>query len=222
MWIKVCGIRDLETARAVADLGIDAIGLNFYSRSPRSVSIDDATAISQALPQEIARVGVFVNHSLAEITSIATSCRLDLVQLHGDEPASFLVELARKLPEVRLVRAWRMSADGLGELISLLEVCSREQVRLAGCLVDAHVTGLYGGSGKTVPWQRLAEEYSQETFPPLILAGGLTPDNIAQAISAVRPWGVDVASGVESAPGVKDIELAKRFVTNARTAVAAG
>lgn len=218
MWIKVCGIRDLATAASVAELGIDAIGLNFYARSPRCVVVEDAAAISRMLPKEIARVGVFVNQSLAEIRSIVERCSLDLVQLHGDEPASFLIELAKAVPQVRLIRAWRMPEEGLSDLATFLSECGSHSRELAGCLVDAHVNGMYGGSGKTVPWKRLTEEYSRTVNPPLILAGGLTPANIAEAITTVRPWGVDVASGVESAPGVKDIKLTQEFVANARSA----
>ena len=218
MWIKVCGIRECATAVSVAELGVDAIGLNFYSRSPRSVTREEAIAISNALPKGILRVGVFVNHACSEIESIVSACRLDIVQLHGDERPSFLVELRQKLPDIPLIRAWRMPEEGLGDLTKFLEDCRSHQVPLAGCLVDAHVSGLYGGSGKTVPWQRLSEQYSHQSAPPLILAGGLTPANIAEAISVVRPWGVDVASGVESAPGVKDLQLTKQFVENARSA----
>ena len=218
MWIKVCGIRDRATAVSVAELGVDAIGLNFYSRSPRSVTREEAIEISNALPEGILRVGVFVNHTCSEIESIVSTCRLDIVQLHGDERPAFVVELRQKLPEIPLIRAWRMPEEGLGDLAKFLEECHSQQIRIAGCLVDAHVSGLYGGSGKTVPWQRLSEQYSQQSSPPLILAGGLTPANIAEAITVVRPWGVDVASGVESAPGVKDLQLTKQFVENARSA----
>ena len=219
MWIKICGIRDRETARQVAQTGIDAIGLNFYPRSPRHVAIEEAIAISNILPQEIARVGVFVNHSIPEVESFSLKCRLDVLQLHGDEPPSYFIELKRRLPQVRLVRAWRMRKEGLGHLKTFLGECQSQKLSLEGCLIDSHVEGVYGGSGKKVPWKKLVREYPQDSLPPLIVAGGLTSSNVAEAIAAVRPWGVDVASGVESSPGVKDIELVRQFVRNARQAL---
>ena len=218
MWVKVCGIRDRKTARDVAEIGVDAIGLNFYSGSPRVVAADEAMEISKILPKEVTKVGVFVNHSISDVESLATQCRLDLVQLHGDEAPAYFVELQRRLPQIRLIRAWRMSSDGLGGLKTFLDECDRQTLSLAACLVDAHVAGVFGGSGKTVPWEQLASEYRREEWPPLILAGGLTPDNIAEAISSVHPWGVDVASGVESAPGVKNQGLVRQFLVNARNA----
>jgi phosphoribosylanthranilate isomerase len=218
MWIKVCGIRDCATARQVADLNVDAVGLNFYPRSPRRVAIEDAIAISKLLPAGIARVGVFVNHPIPEVESIASQCQLDLVQLHGDEPPSYFIELHRRLPKVRFIRAWRMGKSGLGGLKSFVNECQSQNFpALAGCLVDAHVEGVFGGSGTTLPWGRLAREYRTDEWPPFILAGGLTPTNVAEAIAAALPWGVDVASGVESASGVKDFELMRQFVENART-----
>jgi phosphoribosylanthranilate isomerase len=219
MWIKVCGIRDTETAVRLAELDVNAVGLNFYSKSSRVVTIEAAVAISRILPKRVERVGVFVNHSVDEIQKIAVECDLDVLQLHGDEPASLLIELQRRMPHKRLIRAWRMGEAGLNDLESLLEVCRRARCDLAGCLVDAHVSGVYGGSGKTVSWQRLFHEYDRDRWPPLILAGGLTPTNIASAIVAIQPWGVDVASGVESSAGVKDLTLVQQFVANARHAM---
>lgn len=218
MWIKICGIRDCETACQVAALGADAIGLNFYPRSSRFVEMNIAEQISQTLPGTVLRVGVFVNHPMNEIESATKRCALDIVQLHGDEPAADLIELHRRLPGVRFVRAWRMGNDGLSGLKAYLDSCRQAAVPLAGCLVDAHVPDMYGGSGKQVPWQQLSEQYSRDEWPPLILAGGLTPANIALAIRSTQPWGVDVASGVESSAGVKDLRLTAEFIANARAA----
>ena len=216
MWIKVCGIRDSQTARQVAELDINAVGLNFFARSPRFVSADDAKQISEIIPSKIARVGLFVNHPISQVEVLANECGLDMIQLHGDESVDDLKELQQRLPRMRFIRAWRMSHTGLGELASFLQECSRRNLELAGCLVDAHVAGMFGGSGKTVDWDLLNNEYDREAWPPLILAGGLVPANIANAILATKPWGVDVASGVESSPGIKDIELVRQFVENAR------
>ena len=216
MWIKICGIRDCETALQVAKSGADAIGLNFYSRSPRSVTIDQAVEISLNLPPEVERVGVFVNHPVSDVASIANKCRLDRVQLHGDETPSDLAELHHLLPHIRLIRAWRMRDNGLADLKIFLDECRLLKISLDACLVDAHVEGSFGGSGKTVCWDTLVREYDCDRWPPLILAGGLTFANVAQAIAATNSWGVDVASGVESSPGIKDPELVRRFVENAR------
>ena len=218
MWIKVCGIRDRQTAREVAQSEIDAIGLNFYANSPRFVTTDEAMEISNLLPVRIERVGVFVNHSILEIERIAQSCRLNAVQLHGDESLSFAAELQQRLPETRLIRAWRMSTEGLAGLARYLDEAEVQKIRFAGCLVDAHVANVFGGSGKTVDWNLLSQEYRQEDWPPLILAGGLHPGNVAEAIRMIKPWGIDVASGVESSPGVKDLERLRQFVANARFA----
>ena len=216
MWIKVCGVRDVETAQQLAELKVDAIGLNFYAGSPRVVSVENAEQISKSVPKDVACVGVFVNHPVREIQSIASRCRLDLIQLHGDEPPSYLADLQRRLPHLRFVRAWRMGKDRLRSLKQYLSECRNWNGELAACLIDAHVGGVYGGSGKTVPWARLASDYQTTNWPPLILAGGLKPENIAEAISISRPWGVDVASGVESSPGVKDLDLVRAFIKNAR------
>ncbi|MEI8018598.1 MAG: phosphoribosylanthranilate isomerase [Schlesneria sp.] len=218
MWVKVCGIRDRKTARDLAEIGVDAIGLNFYSGSPRVIGVDEAREISKILPSQVVKVGVFVNHSISEVETLATQCRLDFVQLHGDETSAYFAEIQRRLPHVRLIRAWRMSSDGLDGLKIFLDECQSKQLNLAACLVDAHVTGVFGGSGKTVPWKQLASEYRRDEWPPLILAGGLTPDNIAEAILSVHPWGVDVASGVESAPAVKDQILVRQFLLKAKSA----
>ena len=198
-------------------MGIDAIGLNFYSRSPRLVTADEAKEISKTIAPTIARVGVFVNQTIPEVEWLANECRLDMVQFHGDESPEYFAEMQTRRPESRLIRAWRMNQEGLGGLALFLQECARLNVKLAGCLVDAHATGVFGGSGKTVDWPELEAQYDVETWPPLILAGGLNPANVAQAITATHPWGVDVASGVETAPGVKDLERVRLFVANARS-----
>ena len=216
MWVKVCGVRDRATAVRIAELGADAIGLNFYGRSPRFVEPEIAVEIAAALPEKVERIGVFVNHPIRNIERIAAECKLDVVQLHGDEPPSYLADLRRRSPALRIIRAWRMAKnlDGLG---TYLKECRHWNCELSGCLVDAQVDGSYGGSGKTVPWERLVREYRFDKWPPLILAGGLTATNVAEAISVTHPWGVDVASGVESTPGIKDLALVQLFIRQARS-----
>ena len=216
MWIKICGIKDEFTAEAVCGLSPDAIGLNFHSQSPRSVTQVVAARIARLIPDEVLRVGVFVNRAASEIEDLAHECRLDLIQLHGDESPEQIAEVRGRLPNLPVIRAWRMAGESLADLETHLSACCSLGIELAGCLIDSRVPGAYGGTGHTVAWDALARAYRRDSWPPLILAGGLTSDNVADAIRSTQPWGVDVASGVESAPGVKDIALVRRFIANAR------
>jgi phosphoribosylanthranilate isomerase len=212
MWIKICGIKDVETARRIAAMGPDAIGLNFYGPSPRVVDIAVAAGIAGELPESVEPVGLFVNHTSDEILTISQTCGLRTIQLHGDEPPDF----AAALPALNIIRAVRVGDDGLDEMSAELMQCRRLGTMPDYCLVDAHVPGQYGGTGQTVSWEMLAGEYRRDEWPPLILSGGLTPRNVAAAIRACRPWGVDVSSGVESTRGVKDLVLVQRFIEAAR------
>ena len=212
MWVKLCGVRDPASAKQLAALGPDAVGLNFHPPSPRFVGNDVAREITAVLPAEIERVGVFVDRPARDIAATVSRVGLTGVQLHGDEPPETLAELRERLPDVRLIRAWRTAADGLQDLAVHLDAAG---VLPDAVLIDARVPGAYGGTGVTVDWERLATTYEPD-WPPLILAGGLTPANVAGAVGVVRPWGVDTAGGVESSPGVKDAALAAAFVTAAR------
>lgn len=214
MWIKICGIRDVETALAVTACGPDAIGLNFYAKSPRVVTQALATEIVVRLPKAVEAVGLFVNHSLDEIHTICQRCDLGTVQLHGDEPPEFVA----KLPQFRVIRAFRVGDEGLDEIAAYLERCRQLDALPWACLMDARVAGAYGGTGQKAPWDLLLRDYDTKNWPPLILAGGLHPGNVAEAVEKVRPWGVDVAGGVESAVACKDIELVRQFVEAARGA----
>lgn len=216
MWVKICGVRDEWTAEQICRLSPDAIGLNFYAKSVRAVSPDVAVRIASLVGDCVQRVGVFVNHSVAEIEDLVRRCRLSAVQLHGDETPVMVAEVAARLPEIPLYRAWRIDGESLRELENHLAECQARGCVPAGCLVDANAPGEYGGTGRTVPWDTVVRLYQPE-WPPLILAGGLNPDNVAGAIRVVHPWGVDVASGVESAPGVKDLQKVQRFIENARS-----
>jgi phosphoribosylanthranilate isomerase len=218
MWVKICGVRDEATAEGVCRLSPDAIGLNFYAKSPRVVAKDVAARISKNAADRVQCVGVFVNHSVAEIEDVAGACRLAAVQLHGDETATMIAELVHRLPDLRVFRAWRMDGDSLAGLERYLADCRSCGVIPAGCLIDSRVPGTYGGTGRTVPWDALVREYQRDLWPPLVLAGGLAADNVATAIRVVLPWGVDVASGVESAPGIKDLDQVRQFIENARRA----
>jgi phosphoribosylanthranilate isomerase len=214
VWVKICGIRNEATACAVAEAGASAIGLNFYPGSPRCIDVATAARIVAALPATVEPVGVFVNASARHMREVAGQCGLRTLQLHGDEPPEVLAELS----EFRLIRAFRVGEAGLAEVRAELARLTAMQVDLAGCLIDARVAGVYGGTGVTAPWSLLAAEWPALGGPPLILAGGLTPQNVAQAVRTCRPWGVDVAGGVESAPGVKNLEQVRAFLRNARDA----
>jgi len=213
--IKICGITRPEDGRLAAEAGADAIGLNFYARSKRYVSPKAAREIAAELPAEVARVGVFVNATAAEILDIADTVPLDWVQLHGDEPPGFLPQLAGR----RIIRALRCGSEGLTPLAEYLEYCESLEAPPAAVLVDALTTdGEYGGTGQQAPWDLLAGSRTWLLGKPLILAGGLVPENVAQAIAHVWPLAVDTASGVESSPGVKDAVRMRKFVAAARRA----
>ena len=206
-------MRDVETAVRIADLGADAVGINFYEASPRSVpDLQTAKSIVDALPASSIAVGVFVNHSVEEIRQIVHFTGLDAVQLHGDEP----IETIKELQDLRVIRALRIAGDMQEVAAREMEDCVRLNALPFAWLVDARTPEAYGGTGRRVDWQSLAPARRDDSWPPLILAGGLTPSNVAQAVAAVQPWGVDVASGVESAPGVKSLELTRQFITACR------
>lgn len=214
--IKICGITSIEDAHIAIDAGADAIGLNFYEQSPRYVDPQIAPVIASIAATP---VGLFVNSTAADIRRICNTVDLHVVQLHGDEPPDFLGELNR---DYDIIRARRASENAREKIDDDLQACSD----LSGScpdavLVDAEALGHYGGTGKTVSWDELADHQEWLKGVPLILAGGLTPENVGEAIRTVRPYGVDVASGVESAPGVKDAIKVRTFVENAKAAFAA-
>lgn len=212
MWIKICGIRDVATAAAVAAEGVQALGLNFYAGSSRHVDLPTAETIVAQLPSTVEPVGLFVNHPADEILEIAARCRLRTIQLHGDETP----ETVSRLREFRIIRAFRVDETGLGDMAAYLARCRSLDATPWACLVDAKVAGQYGGTGQRAPWELLHQQYRREDWPPLILAGGLLPENVATAIQAVRPWGVDVAGGVESSMACKDLARVRKFVEQAR------
>lgn len=198
--IKICGIKTLKDALAAIDAGADYLGFNFYPKSVRFIAKETCAEITSVLKKEhpdIKLVSVFVNSSVDEVKSILETCLLDMAQLHGDETPEMFAQLAphvfkafRGVTDVEADK--RMIADGEPAF-----------------LVDAAVKGVYGGSGVMADWSAAAELAKRY---PLLLAGGLTPENVADAVRQVKPWGVDVASGVESAAGEKDPSKMKAFV----------
>lgn len=213
--IKICGITNRQDAVTAVAAGADAIGMNFYAASPRCCAADAADEISAAVPRDVCKVGVFVNATEAEIKAAAQRWSLDLVQLHGDEP----VQLLRALRGIPVLRAFRVSGD-LAPAEDYLRQCHESCCLPRMALVDASQPGQYGGTGKTLDWHALANQRARLHGIPLVLAGGLTPGNVAWAIDTVRPWAVDTASGVEAAPGCKSASLVQEFVAAAKAAFA--
>ena len=202
--VKVCGITNGEDALAAVESGADALGFIFYEKSPRYVVPAIAGQIIAELPPLVMSVGVFVNEGLATVRSIMDTYHLGMAQLHGDENASYCHELSR--PVIKALRLKNRES-----LLALAEYQGRGSVR--GFVLDTFSELAYGGTGQVTDWT-LAAEVAKST--PILLAGGLTPDNVTEAIRVVRPYGVDVSSGVESAPGKKDRAKLRAFLEAVR------
>jgi phosphoribosylanthranilate isomerase len=198
--VKICGITTVEDALMAVEAGADALGFVFYEKSPRHLFPEQASEIIRALPPFLQVVGLFVNSSLEQVNATADLCRLDLVQLHGDESPDFCERVTR-----RVLKAFRVK-----DCTSLEPM---EAYRVAGYLLDAWSPDLYGGTGRTFNWETAA---AAKRYGPIILAGGLTPDNIRQAVERVEPYAVDVSSGVEAAPGRKDPQKVREFIKRAK------
>ena len=212
--VKICGVKTAADALAAADAGADAIGLNFYSRSARFVDRRAAEEIVAALGARVCKVGVFVNSPLVELLETADALKLDLIQLHGDEPPSAMRGLAPR----PVMKAFRIGPDGLAPLRNWFDEAMRAGLRPERVLLDAYQPGEFGGTGHTADWSVAAGYARTAGMPPLVLAGGLTAENVAAAIEQVRPAAVDTAGGVESAPGVKDHARVREFVAAAKSA----
>lgn len=206
MQIKVCGIKNLDEALVAAEAGATHLGFNFYPKSPRYIAPDACARLIASLAtlgvSAIVRVGLFVNAPATTVAAMLNGCGLDLAQIHSDDTPEQLRPLRG-----RLYKAFRGTADG--QAFADYATLSSGQPAL---LVDAHVPGAFGGTGQLADWEAAR---SVAVRYPIFLAGGLTPENVAAAIEHVRPWGVDVASGVESAPGQKDHTKMRAFIRNA-------
>jgi phosphoribosylanthranilate isomerase len=207
-FVKICGITRLADALEALEAGADLLGFNFYAPSPRSITPDECAAITARIliehPQATL-VGVFVNMPLAQIDAILERCSLQLAQLHGDETPAMLAAL-----DGRGFKAFR----GVPPETTYADYAAVRQHKAPVFLVDALVTGLYGGSGVTADWQAAAQLAKQV---PILLAGGLKPENVAEAVRQVRPWGVDTASGVETNPREKNSGKIKAFIQAVRS-----
>jgi phosphoribosylanthranilate isomerase len=202
--VKVCGITNAEDALAAVEAGADALGFIFYEKSPRYVVPAVASRIIAQLPPLLTTVGVFVNEGMATVRSIMDTCGLAMAQLHGDENASYCQELSR--PAMKALRL-----KDRDSLLALAEYQGRGGVR--GFVLDAFSELVYGGTGQVTDWT-LAADVAKTSR--ILLAGGLTPDNVTEAVRTVRPYGVDVSGGVESAPGKKDHAKLRAFVEAVR------
>lgn len=211
MIVKICGITTLDDALACIEAGADWLGFNFYPASPRYLTPTNCVEITAALRRShpgVKLVGVFVDAPIQEVTAILDGCRLHLAQLCGQEPPEHLTMLGeRGFKALRPADAAALEAD--------LDAYPA-RVQAPAWLIDAYRPGQYGGTGHTADWS-LAAELARRA--PILLAGGLKPGNVAAAVAQVGPWGVDVASGVESAPGRKDAALVRAFVQEARSAL---
>ena len=199
--IKICGITNLDDALVAVEAGADALGFVLFRGSPRFISPERAAAIIHRLPPFVQTVGLFVNEELATVNEVADQCGLDLVQLHGEETPDYCAAVRR-----RIIKAFRVKdASSLDEITNY---------RVAACLLDAWSPAAHGGTGTTFNWEIAARAAASHT---IILAGGLSPENVAVAVATVKPYAVDVSSGVESAPGKKDAGQVSRFIRATRS-----
>jgi phosphoribosylanthranilate isomerase len=201
--VKVCGITRLEDGLAAAKLGVDAMGFVFYAPSPRYVHADSASRIAASIPPFVSTVGLFVNADAAEVVDVLHDIRLDYLQFHGEESPEYCAQFG-----VPFLKAVRVKPG-----VDLLQYATSFRAAKA-LLLDAYVEGAHGGTGQGFDWQLIPANLPL----PVILSGGLGPDNVASAVRTVRPWAVDVSSGVESAKGIKDADKIEKFLRGVRNA----
>lgn len=201
--VKICGITRLQDLHAACDAGADALGFVFYEKSPRHLTIESAAMLVRDLPPFVQAVGLFVNAGPDFIETVLQTVPLDLLQFHGDETAADCMRFGR--PWIKAVR--------VNQGTDLLK-CAADFDAARGLLLDAWVPGVPGGSGERFDWSLIPPDLSR----PIVLSGGLTPDNVAEAVRRVRPWAVDVSSGVEASKGIKDAHKIARFIAKAKEA----
>jgi phosphoribosylanthranilate isomerase len=203
--VKICGITNLKDALLSVKFGADALGFNFYEKSPRYISPEKAREIIEQLPKEILKVGVFVNENLKKIIESAESAKLDAIQLHGEETPEFVIELKEKT-NLEIIKAFRVSSEFKPENVM--------EYKADAILLDAYNPKEHGGTGETFDWE-IAKKV-QQISPKMYLAGGLSPENIANAIFKVRPFAVDSCSLLECKKGIKDSKKVKEFIFAAK------
>ena len=203
MKIKICGITNFKDALAAVEFGAGMLGFNFYAKSARFIAPEKAGEIAGKLPNQVLKVGVFVNESVENVNKIAEIASLDIVQLHGDESPDFV----KRIRNFRVLKALGVNSE------FKIERAVEFQTPI---LLDAYCQKTHGGTGKTFDWQTAVKV--KELVPELYLAGGLSPENIGAAIETVRPFGVDACSLIESQPGKKDLNKMREFIENAKKA----
>ena len=204
--VKICGITSIDDAQAAVEAGADALGFMFYEPSPRYLTPEQASTIIRELPDHVARVGVFVDADEPTIRSTSTSAGLDTLQFHGNESPDFCTQF-----ELRTIKAFRMKdRESLAQLAGY---------RTDAWLLDSYVQGVPGGTGERFNWDLAVE--AKRLGCPILLAGGLTPDNAGEAVDQVAPFGLDVSSGVEAAPGRKDAAKMATLIASAKGSSAA-
>lgn len=199
--IKFCGITRLEDALTAINVGADALGFVFYAPSPRHIDIQQAADIMQSLPPFVTKVGLFVNAESSLVEQVLQSTSVNLLQFHGDESASDCEQYG--MPYMKALRM-RDDIDLQREFTHYASACA--------ILLDSYRAGTPGGTGETFSWDRIPEKAEK----PIVLAGGLRPDNVADAVKSVRPYAVDVSGGIEVSKGIKDAEKMRQFVTEVK------
>ena len=202
--VKICGLTSVEDALLAVNAGADAIGLVFYGPSPRFIEIEQAAKIAKSLPAFVTKTALFVNPDIEYVESVLAEVDIDLIQFHGDESAEFCEQFSK--PFIKAVRM-QETTD--------LNLLVREFSQASGLLLDAYIPGIPGGTGEQFNWSWIPEQLDL----PVILAGGLTSDNVKQAIKTASPWAVDVSGGVEASKGVKSPEKIKQFMQQVMSTV---
>ena len=203
--VKICGITNIEDALASCEYGADALGFIFYKKSPRFIEPERVKKIIRELPPFVTTVGVFVDDDADRISEIADAAKLDIIQLHGSEPPEFCNVFKRKI-----IKAFKIQGQGARGKGQENEI---RRYTVSAYLLDTYKEGVEGGTGEIFDWE-IAKEAKR--FGRIILAGGLTPQNVAEAVETVMPYGVDVSSGVEQKPGKKDLQKVKNFIERAK------
>jgi phosphoribosylanthranilate isomerase len=198
--VKICGITRRQDLEVAVEAGADAVGLVFAPRSKRLIGTEDAAKLAESVPAFVSRVGLFMDQDAADVRATLKSVRLSLLQFHGSEDADYCRQFG--LPYLKAVSM--TSPDALA-------AAAAEYADAAGLLLDSHRPGGVGGTGKAFDWALV-----RPVSLPLVLAGGLSPGNVAEAVRSVRPWAVDVSSGVEESPGIKSAELIREFIREAK------
>lgn len=201
--VKICGLTSVADAVAAAEAGADMVGLMFYEKSPRHITLPQAVEISRALSPYVLKVGVFVNPDEAQVMEAVAACGLNLLQFHGDESSEFCTQFG-----LMSMKALRVKDSA--------SIAALENFQTDAFLLDAYSKSGLGGTGEKFNWDLAVE--AQKFGKPIFLAGGLTPENVADAVKQVRPFAVDVSSGVESAPGKKDAAKVRAFIQAAKSA----